>query len=389
MAAWSVTASNANNIISTSLNNSVMTVEKLRITSNGLPSGTRKVELDNNGVRLNLAGTWVLKRGMNDYVTEWLVVGADITNNTITSTHIDTGAITSTKIANNTITNIKIASGSITCDKLNIPGLNCTVSVAPNGVCPSGQFLQWIPWGVYQCAPWGGAGAIVCQPGDTLVRDILLWWICQAPNQSNTGWDSLWDYSLPASTNSIFNKNYTGKVWVGIDIPTHTLTVSGSMKVRGNGTPGISSGTATPDANSIFVVTNGKVGILTNSPQYELDVVGDVRAISVTQVSDARLKTNITLIDNALDSLLQINGYSYILTVNGKKQYWVLAQEVEQFFPHLVSTDSNGYKSVNYNWLAAPIIQALHELDAKVTRVEEQYRNNESRISALEKLLAK
>ena len=141
---------------------------------------------------------------------------------------------------------------------------------------------------------------------------------------------------------------------------------------------------ASPDESHTLFVTNGKVGILTNAPQYALDVVGVVRAANVITLSDARLKTNIKAIDNALSSLLGINWYSYVLKSNGEKQYWVLAQEVEQFFPYIVSTDSNGYKAVNYNGLIAPIIQAIHELDTKVQSIEAKYQSNEDRIKAIE-----
>jgi trimeric autotransporter adhesin len=65
----------------------------------------------------------------------------------------------------------------------------------------------------------------------------------------------------------------------------------------------------------------------------------------------------------------------------------VLAQEVEQFFPYIVSTDGNGYKAVNYNGLIAPIIQAIHELDTKIQSIDKKYQSNEDRISEIEKKL--
>jgi hypothetical protein len=67
----------------------------------------------------------------------------------------------------------------------------------------------------------------------------------------------------------------------------------------------------------------------------------------------------------------------------------VIAQQVEQFFPYLVTTDADGYKAVNYNGLIAPVIQAIHELDAKMQTIEAKYQENEARIDALEKLLSK
>lgn len=48
----------------------------------------------------------------------------------------------------------------------------------------------------------------------------------------------------------------------------------------------------------------------------------------------------------------------------------VIAQEVEEVFPELVSTDEQGYKRVNYAGLIAPLIEALKELDARVETLE-------------------
>jgi hypothetical protein len=50
----------------------------------------------------------------------------------------------------------------------------------------------------------------------------------------------------------------------------------------------------------------------------------------------------------------------------------VVAQEVEEVFPELVRTGPDGYKTVNYLGLIAPLIEALKELDARVEALERQ-----------------
>jgi len=50
----------------------------------------------------------------------------------------------------------------------------------------------------------------------------------------------------------------------------------------------------------------------------------------------------------------------------------VVAQEVEEVFPELVRTSPDGYKTVNYAGLLAPLIEALKELDARVEALERQ-----------------
>jgi hypothetical protein len=53
----------------------------------------------------------------------------------------------------------------------------------------------------------------------------------------------------------------------------------------------------------------------------------------------------------------------------------VIAQEVEEVFPELVKTDEQGYKRVNYVGLIAPLIEAVKELDDRVTRLEQTIEN--------------
>lgn len=84
-------------------------------------------------------------------------------------------------------------------------------------------------------------------------------------------------------------------------------------------------------------------------------------------VSDERLKNIGPRISNALDKLLQINGVNYTwkdVSYGRGPQIGVGAQTVEKVFPELVQTGIDGYKSVDYQRLTAPIIEALRELKA-------------------------
>ena len=46
--------------------------------------------------------------------------------------------------------------------------------------------------------------------------------------------------------------------------------------------------------------------------------------------------------------------------------YGLLAQNVEQYFPELVSVDSNGYRQVDYSRLPLYLLKAVQELSKKV-----------------------
>jgi hypothetical protein len=51
------------------------------------------------------------------------------------------------------------------------------------------------------------------------------------------------------------------------------------------------------------------------------------------------------------------------------KHIGLIAQELEQVFPLIVSIDTDGYKSVNYASLAPYIVQAIKEMNLKVSLI--------------------
>ena len=80
--------------------------------------------------------------------------------------------------------------------------------------------------------------------------------------------------------------------------------------------------------------------------------------------SDARLKSNIVSLGSTLSKLLQIDGKSY--EMKGKQKIGVLAQEIQDVFPELVSEDDNEMLAVNYQGLVPILINALKEQESKI-----------------------
>jgi len=81
--------------------------------------------------------------------------------------------------------------------------------------------------------------------------------------------------------------------------------------------------------------------------------------------SDIRLKENITLINNSLDKIKQLEGINFNWKNSSEFSMGLIAQDVEKVFPEIVGTDAEGYKSVQYGNLIAPAIEAIKELDEK------------------------
>lgn len=96
-----------------------------------------------------------------------------------------------------------------------------------------------------------------------------------------------------------------------------------------------------------------------------LTVQGSIYATdNVTAYSDIRLKKNIKPIDNALDKVLSLTGYTF--DMNGKQMTGVIAQEIEEVLPEVVEEAENGYKTVAYGNIVGLLIQAIKELKKEV-----------------------
>ena len=98
-----------------------------------------------------------------------------------------------------------------------------------------------------------------------------------------------------------------------------------------------------------------------------VSVTGDMTASgNVTAYSDAKLKTEISSIDNALDIVGKLRGVNYKWLSNGQADIGVIAQEVEEVVPEVVKTSEDGTKSVDYGRLVSILINAVNELKEEI-----------------------
>lgn len=107
--------------------------------------------------------------------------------------------------------------------------------------------------------------------------------------------------------------------------------------------------------------------------------------------SDQRLKKDIqTLGNNALEKIEKLGSYSYYWrkdefpqkNFSDDQQIGLIAQELEEQFPALVKTGSDGFKSVNYNGFTAVLLEAVKELNAKVEKLESKNNQLQAQLSA-------
>lgn len=111
---------------------------------------------------------------------------------------------------------------------------------------------------------------------------------------------------------------------------------------------------------------------------------------TVSQNSDASLKTNINRITQALNKIDQLNGYTYNWkdsTRDQSLQAGVLAQEIEAVMPELVTTDASGVKSVNYSGLLPYVIEAVKEQSNIIREMQSQLAEQQQLIQELKVLV--
>ena len=105
-----------------------------------------------------------------------------------------------------------------------------------------------------------------------------------------------------------------------------------------------------------------------NSNDTNIITTGDVSATNFNSTSDVTLKQDVSVIDNALEMISQLEGVSWKWKESLKPSLGVTAQNVEEVAPELVS--NGDHKSVNYNGLIGILIEAVKELKSEVDELK-------------------
>ena len=118
------------------------------------------------------------------------------------------------------------------------------------------------------------------------------------------------------------------------------------------------------DATKIYY-NGGNVGIGVDNPNSKLVVDGDIYATGdVIASSDRRLKTDIKRIENALDKVCAIGGYTYVM--NDKPSTGLIAQEVLEVLPEVVHGSEETSYSLAYGNVIGLLVEAIKELKEKI-----------------------
>lgn len=88
--------------------------------------------------------------------------------------------------------------------------------------------------------------------------------------------------------------------------------------------------------------------------------------VTLDTTSDIKLKENVVTISDALGKARSLRGVNYNLIASGDYTMGVIAQEVEEVIPEVVTTKADGTKTVNYQAMVGLLIEAIKELKEEV-----------------------
>ena len=186
--------------------------------------------------------------------------------------------------------------------------------------------------------------------------------------------------NLEVGTANLFVNTATSNVGIGSATPGFTLDVAGDINFTGglyeDGSP-FAGSPWTTSGDDIYYTT-GMVGIGTTSPDANLHVGGNVYVSEeiyaggdITAFSDRRLKTEFKVIEDALQKIDKVSGYTFEkIDEPGKRKTGVIAQEILEILPEAIHGSENTMYSVAYGNMAGLFIEAIKELKNRIEVLE-------------------
>jgi hypothetical protein len=122
--------------------------------------------------------------------------------------------------------------------------------------------------------------------------------------------------------------------------------------------------------------SNGSVGIRTPTPDanYALDVSGIIKTLGINNVSDYRIKENVSSLSSTpniptIDRLRPVTYYNKLLK---KNEYGFIAHEVQEIFPDIVigNKDAEQYQTINYIPMFALLVKEIKELKREISELK-------------------
>jgi hypothetical protein len=147
---------------------------------------------------------------------------------------------------------------------------------------------------------------------------------------------------------------------------------SQNRTLRTNGTPTAAVNTlAARDGNGDSSFRNVNASGTVTAPTINGTTL--VTAPEVTATSDIRLKSNVEKIENSLEKIDKLNGYTF--TMNDKQMTGLVAQEVLDVLPEAVVGSEDEHYSLAYGNMVGLLVEGIKELKKEVAELKEQLKN--------------
>ena len=184
--------------------------------------------------------------------------------------------------------------------------------------------------------------------------------------------------NIPSSSNAF------GAKYVQTTQPTGNSICDGDVWYDTSGTQGtgaltITNSTESNYRNIVFVDSSSATTLKVNDngriqvrpSDGALRVEGDITAF---YSSDCRLKKNVAPIENALDKVNSISGYTFEwndMTNHEGEEVGVIAQEIEKLgLPNVVTARKDGFYAVRYEKLVPLLIEAIKALKGEIDEIK-------------------
>ncbi len=122
-----------------------------------------------------------------------------------------------------------------------------------------------------------------------------------------------------------------------------------------------------------WVAVNGQWPWIWNLTNNDSTCGGSLYCVgNVTAYSDIRHKTDIVKLNDCLEKVEKLNGYTYTRKNDGKRYTGLIAQEVLEVLPEAVSTDEKGEYALAYGNLAGLFVEAMKEMKSRIDALEKK-----------------
>lgn len=206
-----------------------------------------------------------------------------------------------------------------------------------------------------------------------------------------------------SSTRKVLSVNTSGDVILVDDIGggiTSTCTTNFQIPV-GNSLGNLSCSQISDNGTTVGIGSTGTVSytsyagfelgstLPSSTGDFKLNVEGVVRSLAYFAYSDKKFKKDIKSIENALTTIEKLEGKTYVWNREAFKvknfdsggHSGFIAQDLEKVLPHLVATDKDGDKSVNYTELIPYLVEAIKEQNSLIKDQQNQIDELKNQIS--------